>query len=973
MARNGRYVDSNRFETVTDRFETVDEQPRFVDVIEESQVQVQPEVVQQEPSGAMNTLQNIGKVYPVVETAAQFATMSYGLPISGLAGLAGLAFSGGDIEKANEVQQKVAEMLIYQPQTKGGAELAQASFYPFEKLSEVGSKVQEKLDESGHPVAGAIAKTAIEASPVLVGIGAKALRGKAKPAPGLNESIKAQESIRVQDEFRKRFVDNEPIEEPSPLAEPGTVLYGGIPFNEFGNAWIKYVGEPVWDKGVMTLGPKLLEKIPGGKEVNRALLYDYRGDLPNTAKYIASLEAKKQLQSTGKVYAIDLGNRLSSMPESSQLKIGEFLRGGEIKLSEVEMPLAQEARNVLMDLGQQAVEAGLLDERVFFENVGKYMPRLYTSKEYQSSLTRYGQKAPTKLDLSRFKRRQDIPKPVREKMGEILTPGYPVAKGVSQLTHDIATARFFNGIIANQEWALPKNTELPVPEGWKQLPKDARLGKLNNAFVHPEIFADMKQTIKVRDLKERYWRKALGAWKYGKVIASPKTHARNMMSNSVLAHLGGLPMAEQPYYLIKAAKEMRSNGPLWQKLKGESGFSHTYTEGELKALFDNVQTHLDGISAADLPEKFGIIDDIWNKSKRLAKKGADLYEAEEMWYKTAKFIHNVERKKMSPQQAWVDAEKWLFNYSKLTRFQEWYRSSPVGAPFATFTFKALPRIAEATIKYPWRLATPAAIIYGLERAASAKIGDTRGQFQAKKDLRPDYMKGSYLGIPNFARVPVVDDEGLGGTQREYYLNLSYILPWGDIGESGGFLGIPGALMPMSQPVVKEFIEQSTNYDWFWQKPIVKETDTAGKEPWDAALTDVGTRLEHAARTFLPTPVVDVTKALDSLLAKPDYMGRFRHPGVVAADVIGGIKMYPVDYNEQMSRLIGTTDPKKGYIARRLLSEINTLARQKAAVEEKGQNGIYYQQQIEKKVDQLKGLGEEMRKKGETYRKAIGKE
>ena len=129
-----------------------------------------------------------------------------------------------------------------------------------------------------------------------------------------------------------------------------------------------------------------------------------------------------------------------------------------------------------------------------------------------------------------------IPPEIREKMGEILTPGYPVAKGITQLTHDVEMARWFNGIAANPEWALPKKADVAIPEGWKQLPSNKKLGSLSEAYVHPEIRRDLEEAIHVMTQPEKVWRKTLGAWKYGKVIISPKTQRISFMTGHAQLH-----------------------------------------------------------------------------------------------------------------------------------------------------------------------------------------------------------------------------------------------------------------------------------------------------------------------------------------------------------------------------------------------------------------------------------------------------
>jgi len=794
---------------------------------------------------------------------------------------------------------------------------------------------------------------------------------------GIKGIRELRRQVQKQNPKIKSFIGDR-IDKLPPKSE---TLYSGIPIHKAGKVWTKNIGEPIWDKAVMKGIPKLLEKIPGGKAINRAFLYDYRGNLPKTDRYISSMEDMKRAQSIGREYAIDLGKRLQAVPEESQLRMGEYITTKEptVKLNPQELKLAQEAKSVMLDLGKQAVDTGLLNEKTFFKNAGQYMPRLYTSKEFQGLLTKYNLTKPNRLDLSRFKQRKDIPKEIRKEMGEILTPGYPIAKGISQLTHDISTARFFNGIASNPEWATGKTVRM-VPDDWKQLPSNKKLGKLSEANVHPEIFQDLQEAIRVMETPEKVWRKALGVWKYGKVIVSPKTHARNLLSNSVLAHLGGMPMYEQPIYLTKAAVEMRRKGEYWKQIKQEGGNQHTFTEGELNQLFDKVEGQMGGIKAGSIPEKLGVIGDSWSMLKKGGKKAADLYQAEEQWFKTAKFIHNIERKGMTPKEAWKDAEKWLFNYSKITRFQEKYRSKWYGAPFATFTFKAMPRVAEAMIKTPWRFVLPGAIIYALEKSASNMIGDTKEQEKAKKELRPEWMKGQTFGIPNFARMPFVDE-----WYREYYLNLTYILPWGDIGEAGNFGFIPGGIMPFSQPFLKEPMQQILNYDSFWKENIVKEKDVAGlkgskgKDPGEilspfneAGRKALKIRGEHIAQAMLPTPVIDVTKAIAALRGVPDYKGRLKPPKVVAVDVIAGIKMYPVDYVEQVARQIGKIDPQKGWLARKIHTDIRTLAIKKRSLEKRGKDTSLYDKQIEQKIQQLKGLATESAEIGKIFKKVRGK-
>ncbi|RPI49105.1 MAG: hypothetical protein EHM49_10475, partial [Deltaproteobacteria bacterium] len=128
-----------------------------------------PSLIQQVGQGAFRTAQNIGSVWGPAETALSMATQAYGVPASGLAMLAGLPFG-----KERQWGEAVQKALIYQPQTQAGQELTGAISYPFEKLGEVAeSASQETMEVTGSPVIATAIGTAIQASPLLLGIKGK--------------------------------------------------------------------------------------------------------------------------------------------------------------------------------------------------------------------------------------------------------------------------------------------------------------------------------------------------------------------------------------------------------------------------------------------------------------------------------------------------------------------------------------------------------------------------------------------------------------------------------------------------------------------------------------------------------------------------------------------------------------------------------------------------------------------------------
>lgn len=127
---------------------------------------------------AFTTLQNIGRVYPVLDTIANAITSSYGVPVSGLAGILALPFGVENSKKTIDAVQKV---LVHQPMTRGGEQLTGAAAYPFQKIAEGGKAITEPIAEAGYPGTATVIQTGIEAAPVLVG-GRRAIASISEPA-----------------------------------------------------------------------------------------------------------------------------------------------------------------------------------------------------------------------------------------------------------------------------------------------------------------------------------------------------------------------------------------------------------------------------------------------------------------------------------------------------------------------------------------------------------------------------------------------------------------------------------------------------------------------------------------------------------------------------------------------------------------------------------------------------------------------
>ena len=147
------------------------------------------------------------------------------------------------------------------------------------------------------------------------------------------------------------------------------------------------------------------------------------------------------------------------------------------------------------------------------------------------------------------------------------------------------------------------------------------------------------------------------------------------------------------------------------------------------------------------------------------------------------------------------------------------------APFITFTYKATPRVAETAIRKPWKVAKYYAMWKGMEEASRLFLGETKEQLEEEKRLRPDYMQniGGLPGAVSHVKMPWYDEDG-----DSVYLDLSFVLPWGDINSTWDNMGIlPRMIMP-THPILTAMSDVRQNIDAFTNRPIAKKYEDGGE-------------------------------------------------------------------------------------------------------------------------------------------------
>ena len=146
---------------------------------------------------------NYSPVAGVVEGALSLGSGAAAGTAAGFAGLAQGATNAlglTDTPAGDRVRQ-VSEALTYAPRTKAGQVVTGAVAYPFEKLAEGADRAGGAVtDATGSPVAGTAVNTAIQALPLLIGRGAKALPKETQAAidaRARQQSLNATKDARI--------------------------------------------------------------------------------------------------------------------------------------------------------------------------------------------------------------------------------------------------------------------------------------------------------------------------------------------------------------------------------------------------------------------------------------------------------------------------------------------------------------------------------------------------------------------------------------------------------------------------------------------------------------------------------------------------------------------------------------------------------------------------------------------------------
>lgn len=491
-----------------------------------------------------------------------------------------------------------------------------------------------------------------------------------------------------------------------------------------------------------------------------------------------------------------VGKNIIALPAGRQRKITQYLTGTKnIKLSKNDKLLADAARGEFKRMGKDLVDLGLLDAETYAANVNRYLPTMYKTKELGLKTPNIGTKKPMRMNIDRMKKKQDLDPEAKKALVEILEAGYPTSKGLMQLNQAVEKGKMFDKV-SKMSHIATADKAIGIKNGWNKLPVTPKLGRMSGVYAEQATYDDLMAITKESGAWGKGYKKTLSAWKYGKVVLSPSTHARNMFTNAFWLDVSGVGPAKQAKLLPKALKEIRNKGLFYKEAQRQGLVGSEMVGSDIMKLQGD---YLVG----GLPNTpMNMMKKAINYGKTAAGKMGDVYQGEEQVFKIAKFMDNL-AKGMPKREAALEAETWIFNYGKISPAVKQARESII--PFATYFSKAIPQLGKAVVDNPLAVYKYTRFFQSLENVAAEQHGLSKGQVKAIKE---QYGVNIIPGKRKDGRVQTLD--------------LDFLTPWGEATQMSN-AGLPQPFTP-SGPLFALNNALLSHYDPFTKRELSDARD-----------------------------------------------------------------------------------------------------------------------------------------------------
>jgi hypothetical protein len=414
---------------------------------------------------------------------------------------------------------------------------------------------------------------------------------------------------------------------------------------------------------------------------------------------------------------------------------------------------------------------------------------------------------------------RDWTKYERKSWGEIDDAGYRYVRGMSEVSHDISLATLFKTVANKGDWvsAEPKITN---GKPWVFVP-DQRVGKssplkkygaLAGQYVRPDIWNGIrgygrnalrggpKIPLTGTGMGDAYLA-ALNKWKLYHTVYNPVTHFNNTYSNVEMLYMGGY----SPMSIGAGVKHMAEGekSAMWTEARDAGLFGTDWTTSLLKHdgggsqaladLAEKLRTQPEIPDAElvtslvmdlkkwwiDSKQAVAQADSAWKSGAAIAKAMAApviggvkfslkpvkaagrasqrAYQFEDNLFKMS--VYAAERGRgATPEAAVKSANDLFFNFQDVPEAIKLARDLPVGSPFITYTYKAVPAIAKNIVQNPEKVLFLAAAYEGLNYAVLTADGMSPGQYWATEsaddETSPPWDRGRALwGARNTVHMP----------------------------------------------------------------------------------------------------------------------------------------------------------------------------------------------------------------------------
>ncbi|MCK9370708.1 hypothetical protein M0R04_12435 [Candidatus Dojkabacteria bacterium] len=641
---------------------------------------------------------------------------------------------------------------------------------------------------------------------------------------------------------------------------------------------------------LLTKGGKYVSKVTGAAKVIDKVS-DFAKSTPAIYKVIEKVNpyfripefgnvVKAAEQATGtrisKLYR-ELQSMVKGLTPNDQIHVGQIVEGIVKPTSTKAAKIASRVTEISRQIGQEAVDTGLMTKKVFNKMTAKgYLSHIFTNevKNIPSTV-----KGVNRVVGSMFKKRKGAEGYVKQ-----FAPA--VYKGLGSEIKDIEVAKMFKNIASEFGTKLGR--------GGKALPgyvKASEVGIKGRAFAKsfqriqiPQAIADYLNNVRKVNTPNAY-DKLLNAWKAGKTIWNPAYHVRNTISNQILSSMGtGKNLISTISDYISAVKEYKAGTSSLFKVAQDIGLVGRRSFGTgLNELLDTA-----GLSKETLLQKFASKPkQLQNITEETSKLNVFKTWIQRLGREKGLGLEAALKDKDLVSQAMNKAEEAIFSPYRISQAER--TSVARYIPFYSFTRQALPFTAKTLVNNPKSIA-----VFGKIKSAIEGLTE-----QPNIEL-PDYMK-------NQIRLSKTDKEG-----NVKYFDPSYIYPFGNFVESGLGKGqLPFGLS--FNPFAMEVVQQLANKDLYFNSQIAKSNLTPKR---------VAQRLAHLYRTVSPAVLVTLTNTIyPALVGKKDSQGRTRNVGQAILSALG-IKTSSINLENQQIQNLRSEKSKSSSIQQEMDSTIN---------------------------------------------------